>query len=74
MEHDQVDDRHSFADYVRQLRAELNDPGSAAKWENLTLPDFLEGMEAWGRDWGERAQTNPWRHAADVLTAASIYE
>ena len=74
MEHDQVHDQGSFADYVRQLRAELNDPESAARWENITLADFLGAMEAWARDWKEPAQKNPWRHAADALTAAAMYE
>lgn len=74
MEQDQVHDQVSFAAYVRRLRTELNDPARAAKWENVTLTDFLEGMEAWVRDWKEPANSNPWRHAADILTAASIYE
>jgi hypothetical protein len=63
-----------FADYVRQLRTELDDPAHTAEWENVTLANFLEGMEAWVRDWKEPADSNPWRHAADLLTAASIYE
>jgi hypothetical protein len=45
-----------------------------AHWENTTLPDFLEAMEAWARDWNGPAEANPWRHAADVITAATIYE
>ena len=74
MEHDQVHDPASFADYVRHLRAQLDDPQRAAQWAHTTLPDFLEAMEAWVRDWDRPAQANPWRHAADVLMAASIYE
>ncbi len=74
MERDQVHDKISFASYVRHLRAELADPERAVGWENVTLPDFLEAMEAWARDWNEPAQQNPWRHVADVLTAATLYE
>ena len=74
MEHDEVHDQASFADYVRQLRAELDDSRAVAQWQNTTLPTFLEAMEAWARDWSDPAQVNPWRHAADVLTAATIYE
>jgi hypothetical protein len=74
MEHDEVHDQASFADYVRQLRGELDDPQAVAKWENTSLPAFLEAMEAWARDWSDEPQANPWRHAADVLTAATIYE
>ena len=74
MEHDQVHDQITFADYVRQLRAELNDSALAENWENLTLVDFFAAMEAWARDWKEPAHSNPWRHTADVLTAATIYE
>ena len=71
MDQDQVHDQASFAEYLKQLREEL---GSGANWENTTLPDFLEAMEAWARDWNEPAEANPWRHAADVITAATIYE
>jgi len=71
MEHDEVHDQASFAEYVRHLREELS---SRVVWENSTLPDFLEAMEAWARDWQNGAHIDPWRHAADVLTAATIYE
>ena len=74
MEHDQVRDQATFADYVRQLRRELNDPARAAEWEYATLADFLAAMEAWARDWKEPAQGNPWRHTADVLAASIVYE
>ena len=69
-----MNDQASFADYVGQLRAELKDCVHAEKWENVTLTDFLEAMQAWTRDWKEPAHTNPWRHAANLLTAATIYE
>lgn len=74
MEHDQVHDAVSFANYVQQLRLELNDPQRAATWENVTLAEYLGAMEAWARDWKEPAESNPWRHVADALTAAAVYE
>lgn len=34
-----------FADYLEQLRLTLlNDPDS---WQNLSLPDYLESVQAW---------------------------
>lgn len=74
MEHDEVHDRVSFARYVAQLRAEIDDPASSTEWENTDLGSFLDAMSAWARDWHETADENPWRHAAAVLTAAAIYE
>jgi hypothetical protein len=74
MDHNQVQDAASFADYLSQLRAESNDCSARERWENTTLPAFLEAMEAWARAWPHPADGNPWRHAANLLTAASIYE
>ena len=64
----------SFAKYVAQLRAELDDPVRQAEWENTDLRSFLSAMAAWATDWHESANSNPWRHAADIMTAATIYE
>jgi hypothetical protein len=74
MEHDQVCDQASFAQYVSKLKAQLENSTSSEEWENIDLLNFLEAMEAWATAWTEPANTNPWRHAADVLTAAMIYE
>jgi hypothetical protein len=74
MDHGDVLDRASFAKYVAQLRAELADPDRRAEWENIDLPSFLKAMAAWAEDQREPANNNPWRHAAEVLTAATIYE
>jgi hypothetical protein len=74
MEHDRVHDRQTFAEYVRDLRFELGDPARAADWQNTTLEEFLQGMESWALDWPRPISTNPWRHAAAVLTAAIVYE
>lgn len=74
MEYDDVRDRASFAKYVTQLRAELDAPTHGAHWENTDLRAFLGAMAAWSADGSDPANSNPWRHAADVLTAATIYE
>jgi hypothetical protein len=74
MEHDDVHDRESFALFATQLRAEIENPYSRVNWENIDLASFLEAMAAWARDVQESADTNPWRHAADVLAAAAVYE
>jgi hypothetical protein len=74
MEHNDVTDRATFVGYVANLRASLDDPSRSAEWENADLRSFLDGMAAWAIDWTEPADSNPWRHVANVLTAASIYE
>ncbi|WP_152536400.1 DUF7660 family protein [Sphingobium sp. C100] len=74
MEHDEVHDHSSFAQYVTQLRAELDDPSRQSDWENVDLREFLSAMAAWATDWDTPADENPWRHAAGVLAAASVYE
>ena len=74
MEHDEVHDKASFARYVAGLIAELDDPILSLKWENTDLRSLLEAMEAWASDMNKPANPDPWRHAADVLRAAMIYE
>jgi hypothetical protein len=74
MDTDQVQDAASFAEYLSQLRSELEEPNGGHGWENTTLPTFLEVMEAWARAWPHPADDNPWRHAANLLASASIYE
>ena len=74
MGHDDVYDQTTFARYVSRLRAELDDARCVANWENLDLRTYLEAIAAWANDWREPADSNPWRHAAGILAAASVYE
>ena len=74
MTSEEVHDPSSFAKFVATLRHELIDAKAAQKWENADLPRFLEAMSAWAVDWKMPANANPWRHAADLLEAATIYE
>lgn len=46
---EQVSDRDSFVEFVAKMRNEVL-VGSET-WENVGLPDFLEAMAAWARDW-----------------------
>jgi len=71
MDHNDVQDRDSFVAYLGELRRQM---AEGAEWENVDLPAFLEAMQAWASDWPHPAHTNPWRHAADVITAATVYE
>jgi hypothetical protein len=75
VEIDDVTDAKSFSRFVHAFRKELSDPEKSEEWENVDLPSFLEAMEAWSADSGSTAtDANPWRHAADLLSAAKIYE
>ncbi len=74
MKHDDVHDQSSFARYVAHLMAEIEDPKLSQEWENDDLHALLVAMEAWASDLDQPANPNPWRHAADVLAAAKIYQ
>jgi len=74
MTSDDVHDAASFAQFVSDLQRSLNDPEQTGAWENPDLPRFLDAMSAWAAAWPKPAHRNPWRHAADVLSAAKIYE
>ena len=44
-------------------------------WENPDLGRFLEAMQAWTEDMGDRVAPQPsWRTFEDMLMAAKIYE
>lgn len=71
---DEVRDPATFAQFVSNLRLGLDNPDLASEWENPELSRFLEAMSAWAIDWPKPADSNPWRHAANLLAAAAIYE
>ena len=74
MNHTDVHDKASFTRYVASLIAELDDPVESRQWENTDVRSLLEAMEAWASDTEQPADPNPWRHAAEVLKAARMYE
>jgi len=74
MTSDEVHDPATFALFVSNLRRSLDNFDLADDWENPELSRFLEAMSAWAVDWPKPAHSNPWRHAADLLAAAAIYE
>ena len=79
-----VDSKETFLEFVAALRAdweasrieESAQPStpygpSAREWENPDLGRFLEAMQAWTEDMGERVPSQPsWRTFADILMAA----
>ena len=83
-----VDSKESFLEFVEALRAdwaasrveEQASPSSpyspdARGWENPDLGRFLEAMQAWTEDMGERVPAAAsWRTFAEMLCAAKIYE
>jgi hypothetical protein len=71
---DEVHDPATFARFVSNLRLTLDNPDLAGDWENRELSRFFKAMSAWAIDWPKPADSNPWRHAADLLAAAAIYE
>jgi hypothetical protein len=85
---DRVDSKESFLEFVAALRADLEASlaeervhpssgyGPAARdWENPSLDRFLEAMQAWAEDTGERVPSQAsWRTFAKMLYAAKHYE
>lgn len=83
-----VNSKETFLEFVAALRtdweaaraeesAHPSSPYSSAAsgWENPDLGSFLEAMQAWTEDMGERVDAAPsWRTFADMLMAAKIYE
>lgn len=76
---EQVASQADFIAFLEELRGSLETSPQA--WENRTLPDFLEGLEAWVRDsseyfkrHGEPPPQGEWRLVARALAAAAIYE
>ena len=77
---DQVQTKEDLADFIGGLKAELL--LSPQEWENKTLEEFLESMEAWiividsyAKNMGDSEVLTPsWKTFAKILCAAKIYE
>jgi len=70
-----VDSKETFLEFVAALRSDLEARGREPEWENPDLGRFLEAMQAWTEDMGDRVAAQPsWRTFADMLMAAKIYE
>ncbi len=68
-----VDSRESFLAFLAALHSDLR--SDAASWENASLDRYLEALQSWTEDMGERLPESPsWRMLADILYAAKIYE
>jgi len=58
---------------LRELRQDLLD--HPQDWENHTLSDYLESLQAWLEDTRERVPAEPsWDFIANLLGAGKIYE
>ena len=72
--------RDDFVAFVRALRRDFQDNPSA--WENDTLTSYLDALAAWVEDMdgyldhaGEKNAQHPsWKHLAESLLAARVYE
>jgi hypothetical protein len=72
---ERVDSKESFLAFVAALRADWELHADQSEWENPDLGRFLDAMQAWTTDMGERVPAAPsWRTFAEMLIAAKIYE
>lgn len=77
---EKVNSREDLIKFINLLRKDLQT--NKDEWENITLEDFLEAMEAWITDiegyYSNSNQPVPklpsWRIVADILYASSKYE
>ncbi|MDT0147722.1 hypothetical protein Q9R38_14485 [Priestia aryabhattai] len=75
-----VKSREDLITFINHLRVDLQ--SNRDEWENITLEDFLEAMEAWINDMeGYYLHSNQpipkqpsWKTIADILYASSMYE
>lgn len=67
-----VVDRASFIALVVELRQDLKHNSLA--WEADDLESYLEALQGVATDARDLDESNPWRLAAELLVAASIYE
>jgi len=75
-----VKSREDLIKFINQLRFDLQI--NKGEWENVTLEDYLEAMEAWVNDMdGYYLNVNQpvpkqpsWKTIADILYASSMYE
>lgn len=75
-----VKSREDLIKFIKHLRLDLQT--NKAEWENITLEDYFEAMEAWVKDMeGYYSNTNQpvpkqpsWQTIADILFASSMYE
>jgi septation ring formation regulator EzrA len=73
--------RIEFIEFLKEFREDLRDHNS--NWENITLEDFLEAMEAYTEDvqgfydnmeMDIDADKPTWENFKTILKGASIYE
>ncbi len=77
---EKIKNKRDFITFVLELRKDFKD--NPESWENRDIDAFLEALAAWVDDMdgyylniGEPIPTEPsWRHFADMLMGASVYE
>jgi hypothetical protein len=85
---DKVNSKETFLEFVRALAAdraeeeklEKKSPSSpygpgALGWENGSIEAFLDAMQAWASDSGDKVPEQPsWNTFARILLAGKFYE
>lgn len=85
---EKVNSKETFLEFVRALAADWEEerrlekeippkPYSAGAngWENGSIGAFLDAMQAWASDSGERVSSQPdWKTFARILYAGKFYE
>jgi hypothetical protein len=73
-------DKHDVVEVLHSLLAQW-ETGAPARWENVTVPAYIEAMAAWLEGYehvhtntGRPVPTDGWTVFAAALQAAAIYE
>lgn len=75
-----IESKEDLVKFISLLRVDFQN--NKAEWENITLEDYLEAMEAWITDMDGYYETTDqpipkhtsWKVIADILYASSMYE
>lgn len=68
----EVTSKTNLIDYLHYLRKNLQE--KPTEWNNISLADYLEAIEAWLIDSRALPETADWRMAAELFFAGKIYE
>lgn len=58
--------------FIKSLRTDLKT--NEKEWENITLEDYLESMEAWMTDTNLLSEKPNWKSFAEMLLSGRFYE
>lgn len=69
---DNVRNKTDLIMFIKSLRTDLKT--NEEEWENITLEDYLESMEAWMTDTNMLSEKPNWKSFTEILLSGRFYE